>query len=134
MDVIADLMHPAMHEPPLTDLLLIACELATKVESKPQRRDGTDAAVHASSGATLARRIQAGAQFSASCSETPMESTPFCWAVSLQVGAARRTRYEVWLRESPEQLKALWLAREQARALRDSLPHDQRKKKPWGPL
>jgi hypothetical protein len=127
-----------LDEPPSTELLLIACELAVKVESRPQRRDGTDAAVHASSGATLARRIQAGAKFSASCSETGTESdagpAAFCWAVSLQVGAARKTNYQVWLRESPQQLKAVWLARKQARELRDSLPHDQRRKKPWGPL
>jgi hypothetical protein len=127
-----------LDEPPSTELLLIACELAVKVESRPQRRDGTDAAVHASSGATLARRIQAGAKFSASCSETALESegdpAAFCWAVSLQVGAARKTNYQVWLRESPQQLKAVWLARNQARELRDSLPHDQRRKKPWGPL
>jgi hypothetical protein len=127
-----------LDEPPSTELLLIACELAVKVESRPQRRDGTDAAVHASSGATLARRIQAGAKFSASCSETALESgadpAAFCWAVSLQVGAARKTNYQVWLRESPQQLKAVWLARKQARELRDSLPHDQRRKKPWGLL
>jgi hypothetical protein len=125
-----------MDEPPSTELLLIACELAVKVESRPERRDGTDAAVHASSGATLARRIQAGAKFSASGSETAIDGqpAPFCWAVSLQVGAARKTNYRVWLRESPQQLKEVWLARKEARALRDSLPHDQRKKKPWGPL
>jgi hypothetical protein len=127
-----------MHAPPATDLLLIACELAVRVESKPQRRDGTVAAVHASSGATLARRILAGAKFSASCNEAAMESdrypAPFHWAVSMEVGAARKTSYEVWLRESPEQLRGLWLARKQARELRESLPHDQRRKKPWGPL
>ena len=127
-----------MDEPASTDLLLIACELAVKVESRPERHDGTDAAVYASSGGTLARRIQAGAKFAASCSETPMGSdphpAPFCWAVSMQVGSARKTRYLVWLRESPEQLKELWLARKAARQFRDSLPHDQRKKKPWGPL
>ena len=121
-----------------TDLLLIACELAVKVDSKPQRRDGTAAAVYASSGATLARRILAGAQFSASCSETAVDCAGhgalFHWTVSLQVGAARRTDYEVWLRESPERLKEVWLGRHEARALRESLPHDQRKKKPWGPL
>ena len=127
-----------MEAPSSTDLLLLACELAVKVESKPERRDGTDAAVHASSGTTLARRILAGARFSASCSEAAVASDGhpmlFRWAVSLQVGAARKTNYEVWLRESPQRLKELWLARQEARALRDSLPHDQRKKKPWGPL
>jgi hypothetical protein len=127
-----------MDEPSSTDLLLIACELAVKVESRPERRDGTDAAVHASSGTTLGRRIQAGAEFLASCNETAMESAlgpaPFHWDVCLRVGAARKTNYKVWLRESPEQLKALWLARKAARQLRDSLPHDQRRKKPWGPL
>jgi len=127
-----------MEAPSTTDLLLLACERAVEVQSKPERRDGTDAAVHASSGTTLARRILAGAKFSASWSETAVDSGThrmlFCWSVSLQVGAARRTNYAVWLRESPQQLKELWLAREEARALRDRLPHDQRKKKPWGPL
>jgi hypothetical protein len=127
-----------MDQPASTDLLLIACELAVKVESRPQRRDGTDAAVHASSGATLARRIQAGATFVASCNETAAPSglhpAPFHWDIAMRVGAARSTNYKLWLRESPEQLKVLWLARKQARELRDSLPHDQRRKKPWGPL
>ena len=127
-----------MDEPASTDLLLIACERAVQVESRPERRDGTDAAVHASSGATLARRIQAGVSFSASCNETPMASgsdpAPFCWTVSLRVGAARKTNYRVWVRESPDELQGLWLARKEARALRDSLPHEQRKRKPWGPL
>jgi hypothetical protein len=119
-----------MAGPSSSDLLLIACELAVKVESRPERRDGTDAAVYASSGPTLARRIRAGAEFVASCSD----ADPFFWDVSLRAGAARRTNYRVWLRESPEQLEALWRDREEARRLRDSLPHHQRKKKPWGPL
>ena len=119
-----------MDEPSSTDLLLIACELGDRVECRPERRDGSDAAVYASSGATLARRIRAGAEFSASCNE----AAPYCWTVALHAGAARRTNYQVWLRESPEQLKALWQARREARALRESLPHEQRKKKPWGPL
>jgi hypothetical protein len=127
-----------MDDPPSTELLLIACELAVKVESRPERRDGTDAAVYASSGATLARRIQAGAKIQASCNEIAMDAdgdpAPFHWDVSMQVGAARRTNYKVWLRESPQQLKARWLARTEARKLRDSLPHEQRRKKPWGPL
>jgi hypothetical protein len=124
-----------MDEPASTDLLLIACELAVKVESRPARRDGTDAAVHASSGATLARRLQAGARFQAACKEaTPSDPAAFCWTVSLQVGAARQTNYTVWLQQSPAQLKDLWEARRQARELRASLPHDQRRKKPWGPL
>jgi hypothetical protein len=127
-----------MDEPPSTELLLLACELAVKVESRPQRRDGTDAAVHASSGPTLARRIQAGAKFLASCNETAIGSSlhpaPFHWDVAMQVGAARKTNYRVWLGESPQQLKALWLARREARQLRASLPHDRRRKKPWGPL
>jgi hypothetical protein len=127
-----------MDAPSSTDLLLIACELAVRVESRPERRDGTDAAVYASSGQTLARRIQAGAQFTSSCNDAATDSNvdpaPFHWTVSLQVGAARKTNYQLWLHESPDQLKALWLARQQARELRDSLPHDQRRKKPWGPL
>jgi len=126
-----------VHAPSSTELLLIACELAVKVESRPERRDGTDAAVYASSGSTLARRIRAGATFSVSCNETAMDAAgpaPFCWFVSMQAGAARKTNYQVWVRESAEQLSDVWLARKAARALRDSLPHDQRKKKPWGPL
>lgn len=119
-----------MDEPSSTELLLIACELAQSVECRPERRDGTDAAAYASSGATLARRIRAGAAFSAACSET----APFSWTVALQAGAARKTNYQLWLRESPGELRALWLARKEARKLRESLPHGQRKKKPWGPL
>jgi hypothetical protein len=127
-----------MDEPSSSDLLLLACELAVRVESRPERRDGSDAAVYASSGSTLARRIRAGARFSASCNEAAMlagdEIAPFCWTVAVQAGAARRTNYKVWLRESPEQLAGSWRAREQARVLRESLPHEQRRKKPWGPL
>ena len=127
-----------MGDPAATELLLIACELAVGVECRPQRRDGSDAAVYASSGATLARRIRAGAVVDATCNETPLASdlgpAPFCWDVSLQAGAARRTNYKVWLRESGEELRALWRAREQARELRASLPHAQRRKRPWGPL
>ncbi|MEJ5989260.1 hypothetical protein WG902_04630 [Ramlibacter sp. PS3R-8] len=128
----------AADEPTPAELLLIACELAVRVESRPERRDGTDAAVYASSGRTLARRIQAGTECAASCNETPLASdqapAPFCWDVSLRVGAARRTNYKVWLREDQGQLQAIWMARAKARQLRDRLPHDQRKKKPWGPL
>ena len=127
-----------MDEPPITELLLIACELARQVECRPQRDDGSDAAVYASSGPTLARRIRAGAKFEASCNVAPMEPNlhPACfyWAVSMKVGAARRTHYKVWLDNAPDQIKAMWLARKEARVLRDSLPHGQRKKKPWGPL
>ncbi|MCG2595052.1 hypothetical protein LZ009_19920 [Ramlibacter sp. XY19] len=119
-----------MSEPSATDLLLLACELATRVECRPERRDGSDAAVYESSGATLARRIRAGAPVTASY----REAAPFSWTVALQAGAARKTNYQLWLRESPAELKALWQARAQARALRESLPHAQRKKKPWGPL
>jgi len=127
-----------MDEPPSTELLLIACELAGEVECKPQREDGTDAAVYASSGPTVARRIRAGAKFVASSNATPMEPglypAPFYWAVSMQVSAVRKTHYKLWLHESPDQVKDLWRARKEVRDLRDSLPHDQRKKKPWGPL
>ena len=125
-------------EPPPTELLLIACELASRVECKPQREDGTDAAVYTSSGATLARRIRAGAKFVASSSSAPTEPglhpARFYWDVSMQVGAVRKTNYTLWLDESPEQVKDLWRAHKAARDLRDSLPHGQRKKKPWGPL
>ncbi|ROZ76953.1 hypothetical protein [Ramlibacter sp. WS9] len=127
-----------MDEPPSIDLLLIACELAGKVECKPQREDGTDAAVYASSGPTVARRIKAGAKFVASFNGAPLEPglcpARFYWAVSMQVGAVRKTNYKLWLDQSPEEVKNLWRARQEARVLRDSLPHGQRKKKPWGPL
>ncbi len=121
------------------ELLLVACELAVRVDSRPARRDGSDAAVYASSGRTLALRIQAaGASFVTTCNQVPLDGdghpAPFRWNVSLQVGAARQTNYTVWLRESPEQIGALCRARREARALRDSLPHGERKKKPWGPL
>jgi hypothetical protein len=117
-------------------LLLLACELAVRVDSRPERRDGSDAAVYASSGRTLARRLQTAGTFTATLQDRARaeDPAPFCWEVSLQAGAARRTNYTVWLNESLEQLQDLLRAREQARALRESLPHDQRKKKPWGPL
>jgi hypothetical protein len=125
-------------EPTSTELLLVACELARQVECMPQREDGTDAAVYASSGATVARRIKAGAKFVASFSAAAMEPSSyparFHWTVSMQVGAVRKTNYRLWLDESPEQVGELWRARKKARDLRDSLPHDQRKKRPWGPL
>src|SRR5437867_3306952 len=104
-----------MDEPTSTELLLVACELACQVECRPQREDGTDAAVYASSGPTVARRIRAGAKFVASCNVAPMEPglnpARFYWAVSMQVGTARRTNYKIWLAEAPEQVKALWRAR-----------------------
>ncbi|HSI55762.1 MAG: hypothetical protein ACAH21_17060 [Ramlibacter sp.] len=120
----------------LTELLLVACELATRVECRPQRDDGSDAAIYESSGPTLARRIRAGAKFVASYSPESVEPGParFHWDIAMQVGAARRTRYKVWLDASPEEVNALWRTRKEAKALRDSLPHSQRKKKPWGLL
>ena len=121
-----------------TELLLIACELAVQVECRPQREDGTDAAVYASSGPTVARRIKAGARFVASNNAAPMapgaHPAAFVWEVSMQVGAARRTNYTLWLDDSPQQLEQLLRDRSQAKALRDSLSHGQRKKKPWGVL
>jgi hypothetical protein len=127
-----------MDGPPSTELLLIACGLAVQVECRPQREDGSDAAVYASSGPTVARRIRAGAKFVASCNQEPTEPglypARFHWVIAMQVNAARRTHYQLWLDESPQELAALWQARKKARELRDSLPHEQRKKMPWGPL
>jgi hypothetical protein len=127
-----------MDDPPSTELLLLACELAVQVESRPERRDGSDAAVYPSSGQTLARRIRAGGLASVACEAAIAQSepvpAPYCWTVSLRAGAARRTNYKLWLHESPGELKQLWLARKEALALREKLPHDQRKRKPWGPL
>ena len=128
----------SIDEPAATELLLIACELARKVECKPQREDGTDAAVYESSGPTVARRIKAGAKFVASSNAAPLDMghnpAPFYWTVSMQVGAVRKTNYQLWLDQSPEQVQDLWRARQDAKVLRESLPHGQRKKKPWGPL
>src|SRR5688572_388285 len=114
----AELPMASMGEPPSTELLLIACELAGTVECMPQREDGTDAAVYASSGATVARRIRAGGKFVISSNETPLEPgldsahpAQFYWAVTLQVGAVRKTNYKLWLDQSPEQLKEVWRAR-----------------------
>ncbi|MRD48176.1 hypothetical protein [Caenimonas koreensis] len=127
-----------MDQPSSTDLLLIACELAVKVECRPQRGDGTDAAVYVSSGDTLARRVRAGAKITVSSNAEVMEPglnvACFCWTVVMQVGAARKTKYLVWIDATPQELAALWQARGEAKAVRDSLPHSQRKKKPWGPL
>jgi hypothetical protein len=127
-----------MSEPSSTELLLIACELAGDVECRPQREDGKDAAVYASSGPTVARRIRAGVKFEASSSAAPMDPdiypARFYWTVFMQVGAARKTHYRLWLDESPQQIQELWRARKKARELRESLPHGERKKRPWGPL
>ena len=131
-------LHPAGEEPSSTELVLIACELARAVECRPQRDDGTDAAVYASSGPTLARRIKAGARIEVSRSEAATEPglhpAAFSWTVAMRVGAVRNTHYQVWLDESPEQIRELWRARKRAQDLRGSLTHSQRKKKPWGPL
>ena len=64
----------------------------------------------------------------------PCRTKPSGPITSRAITAARRTRYRLWLDDSPEQVEAIWQARAEAQALRDSLPHDQRKKKPWGPL
>jgi len=124
---------------PLLECLLIACEQAVRVECLPLRQDGSFAASYASSGDTLARRLRNG-DFDALLSRAgapPGEEeapAPYQWTVRVRAGGVRRTVYRLWLRESPEQLEALLAARKEAARVRALLPHDQRRKKPWGPL
>ena len=124
---------------PMLECLLIACEQAVRVECLPLRQDGSFAASYASSGETLARRIRNGdfdALLSRAGAAAGEEDTPApCeWTVRVRAGGVRRTVYRLWLRESPEQLEALLAARKEAARIRALLPHEQRRKKPWGPL
>ena len=123
----------------MLECLLVACEQAVRVECLPLRQDGSFAASYASSGETLARRIRNG-DFDALLSRAGASSgeedapAPYEWTVRVRAGGVRRTVYRLWLRESPEQLEALLAGRKEAARVRALLPHDQRRKKPWGPL
>ena len=121
------------------DLLMVACELAVKVECSPLREDGiTPAATYKSSGRTLALRLK---QYAGklggrdSISSAPVAGVaPYCYTVTLQVKSARATRYTLWLDESPAQVEEIVRKRKLAEELRAGLPHHERKRKPWGPL
>jgi hypothetical protein len=116
--------------------LLLVAALAVKVECRPQRRDGTAAAVYESSGATLARRIRAKPEdvTEEGCFEAAAPEAAHGWNIALKAGAARRTLYTAWLKESPEEVERILRANREREELRHSLPHHARKKAPWGPL
>lgn len=121
----------------LEQLLLVA-SLAVRVECRPLREDGTTPTVHASSGATLGRRIKAapGKAALVERSAGPSDTAPaaYYWNIVLRAGSARRTLYTAWVNESPTQVAQRLENQRMAAQLRASLPHAQRKKKPWGPL
>jgi hypothetical protein len=124
---------------PLLECLLVACEQAVRVDCMPLRQDGSFAASYASSGDTLARRIRNG-EFDALLSRATAPAieqdapAPYQWSVRLRAGGVRRTVYRLWLQASPEQLEAQLAARKEAARVRAALPHEQRRRKPWGPL
>lgn len=124
---------------PLLEGVLVACEQAVRVDCLPLRQDGSFAASYASSGDTLARRIRNGdfdALLSRATSPASEEDAPapYQWSVRVRAGGVRRTVYRLWLNESPEQVEALAAARKEAARVRAELPHELRRKKPWGPL
>lgn len=128
-----------MTKPSFAESLLIACDLAVRVECKPMREDGSYVVVYASSGRTLALRVKKeGAIFAGSRNSTPLGSlskpADYYYHVSFKVKSARETTYTVWLKESPEQVEQIHKERKMAAELRASLPHGARKKKPWGTL
>ena len=115
--------------------LLVACSLATRVECSPVRRDGSVSATYKSSGPTLARRLTADpSSLLEVTAAIPPGPGPFYWDVRVKAGMARQTRYRIWLSESPGQVDDILAQRKRAEELRASLPHGERKKKPWGPL
>jgi hypothetical protein len=138
-----------MDQDALERLVLVAT-LAVQVDCQPERRDGATPTTYGSSGATLARRLRAHPEAvldashgpapadAASPGPAPVVPAPahasHCWHIRLQSGAARRTLYTAWLRESPEELERILQERRDHDALRRSLPHHERKKQPWGRL
>ena len=118
------------------DRLLVVASLAVRVESRPERRDGSTPTSYESSGATLARRIRARPQdvVQESRDARPEADAPYGWNITMRAGAARRTLYTAWLKESPEEVERILQDRRQREQLRSSLSHDERKKAPWGRL
>ena len=118
--------------------LVLVASLAVKVECRPFREDGTTPVVHSSSGATLERRIRATPD---KVSVVPPSIQPagtapaaYHWNIVIRAGSVRRTLYTAWVDKSAAQVEEILKSRQRAAQLRASLPHDQRKKKPWGPL
>jgi hypothetical protein len=119
--------------------LLVAASLAVKVASMPVRQDGTTPKEYASSGPTFANRVKADPSsiLSVACQASPLpppSPAPYCWAVRVKAGGVRQTLYRLWLNDSPGQVDEVLAARKAAARLRASLPHAERRKKPWGPL
>lgn len=121
--------------------LVLVASLAVQVDCKPMWRDGSTPTVYASSGSTLARRIKADPDSVVSaCSvashtgEEGPAAYRYRWDICLKAGAARRTLYTVWLAESEADVDRLLAERRAANELRRSLPHEARKKRPWGVL
>lgn len=122
---------------PVLGRLLVAASRAVKVVAMPVRQDGTAPREYGSSGPTFANRIQAdpaailSVAWEASCAPAV---APYCCSVRVKAGGVRQTIYRLWLADSPGEIDQLLAQREAAAQLRASLPHAQRKKKPWGPL
>lgn len=121
------------------ELAAVAVSLAVKVQAHPVRERPSAFAevVYESSAKTLGARLRNEEVLSCTphaAAGDPGDPAPFYWSLTLKAGSHRRTRYTAWLRESPEEVRAVLAARQEAAALRASLPHAQRKKKPWGPL
>ena len=116
--------------------LLLVASLAVRVECRPERRDGSTPTTYDSSGATLARRMRArpDAVEPAGQGAAPEGDAGYFWNLRIRAGAARRTLYTAWLRESPAQVDRLLQEQREREAFRRALPHHERKKPPWGRL
>ena len=66
--------------------------------------------------------------------EVPGTEAFHYWNVRIHAGAARRTLYTAWLRESPPEVDRLLHEQREREAFRRSLPHHERKRPPWGRL
>ena len=118
--------------------LLVAASLAVRVVAMPVREDGTTPKAYESSGTTVANRLKAQPTciLGVSCGQVPPPSLPALhyWEIRVKAGGVRQTVYRLWLNESAGQVDEIVAARKAAAQLRASLPHSERKKKPWGPL
>ena len=114
----------------LVDQALVAVSLAVSVEAVPDQ--SKSAVVYQSSPATLARRIKSLGIDAVSHGTLP--DGDHYWDICIKVGSHRRTRYRVLLRESPDEVEEIRASRLRAAQLKQSLPHNERKKKPWGIL
>lgn len=117
--------------------LLLAASRAVKVVAMPVRHDGTAPREYGSSGPTFANRIRAdpASILSVAWEESPASAVaPHCCSVRVKAGGVRQTVYRLWLDDAPGQIDVILADREAAAKLRASLPHSQRRRKPWGPL